>query len=82
MWSLSEEIYESKKQALEAGDEVVTKQIGHGKDIMSILSAFFYMYSIRLIANFLLVKGNMNAREDKLDEKEVIAQVRFTHPPQ
>ncbi|KAK7458143.1 hypothetical protein VKT23_010051 [Stygiomarasmius scandens] len=58
MWSLSEEIYESKKQALEAGDEVVTKQIGHGKDIMSIL-----------------MKGNMNAREDKLDEKEAIAQM-------
>ncbi|KAK7466377.1 hypothetical protein VKT23_005101 [Stygiomarasmius scandens] len=58
MWSLSEEIYESKKQALAAGDEVVTKQIGRGKDIMSIL-----------------MKGNMSASEDKLDEKEVIAQM-------
>ncbi|KAK7466378.1 hypothetical protein VKT23_005102 [Stygiomarasmius scandens] len=58
MWSLSEEIYESKKQALAAGNEAVTKQIGRGKDIMSIL-----------------MKGNMSASEDKLDEKEVIAQM-------
>ncbi|KAK7466380.1 hypothetical protein VKT23_005103 [Stygiomarasmius scandens] len=58
MWSLSEEIYEGKKQALAAGDEVVIKQIGRGKDIMSIL-----------------MKGNMSASEDKLDEKEVIAQI-------
>ncbi|THV06349.1 cytochrome P450 [Dendrothele bispora CBS 962.96] len=58
MWGLSEEIYESKKQALAAGDEAVTQQVGHGKDIMSIL-----------------MRGNMNADDDKLDEKEVIAQV-------
>lgn len=31
-------IYEQKKRALEEGDESVTKQIGEGKDIMSILS--------------------------------------------
>jgi len=38
MWALSEEIYESKKQALAEGDEAVMNQIGHGRDIMSILS--------------------------------------------
>ena len=32
------EIYESKKRALAEGDEAVEKQIGEGKDIMSILS--------------------------------------------
>ncbi|THU97768.1 cytochrome P450 [Dendrothele bispora CBS 962.96] len=58
MWGLSEEIYESKKQALAAGDEVVTQQVGRGKDIMSIL-----------------MRGNMNAGDDRLDEKEVIAQM-------
>ncbi|THU90950.1 cytochrome P450 [Dendrothele bispora CBS 962.96] len=58
MWSLSEEIYESKKQALAQGDETVVQQIGRGKDIMSIL-----------------MRGNLNAAEDKLDEKEIIAQM-------
>ena len=33
------EIFEAKKKALEEGDEAVTRQIGKGKDFMSILSA-------------------------------------------
>ena len=33
------EIYEEKKRALEEGDEAVTRQVGEGKDIMSILRA-------------------------------------------
>ena len=36
----SVEIFEAKKKALVAGDEAVTEQIGQGKDIMSILSAY------------------------------------------
>jgi hypothetical protein len=35
------EIFERKKTALEKGDEAVTQQIGKGKDIMSILSAYY-----------------------------------------
>jgi hypothetical protein len=35
------EIFEKKKKALEEGDEAVTQQIGKGKDIMSILSAYY-----------------------------------------
>jgi hypothetical protein len=34
----SVEIINSKKRALEDGDEAVAKQIGQGKDILSILS--------------------------------------------
>ena len=37
----SVEIFEGKKKALEEGDETVTQQIGQGKDIMSILSAYW-----------------------------------------
>jgi len=33
----SQEIYRSKKQALQDGDEAVHRQIGEGKDIMSVL---------------------------------------------
>ena len=36
----SVEIYRGKVRALELGDEAVAKQVGEGKDIMSILSPF------------------------------------------
>ena len=36
----STEIYQAKKRALEQGDQALAMQIGEGKDIMSILSAF------------------------------------------
>ena len=36
----SVDIFETKKKALEAGDEAVTEQVGRCKDIMSILSAY------------------------------------------
>ena len=36
----STEVFEQKKKALQAGDEAVTKQVGEGKDIMSILCEF------------------------------------------
>ncbi len=44
----SVEIYEEKKRALEEGDEKVTRQIGEGKDIMSILSKCRYVVSPQL----------------------------------
>ena len=34
------EIYEEKKRALAQGDEAVTRQVGEGKDIMSILRTY------------------------------------------
>lgn len=40
MQSTSEEIFAIKKEALAAGDEAVSRQVGQGKDIMSILSEF------------------------------------------
>ena len=39
------EIINSKKRALEDGDEAVAKQIGQGKDILSILSRAFLVYA-------------------------------------
>lgn len=38
MYNLGAEIFDSKKLALEKGDEVVAQQIGRGKDLISILS--------------------------------------------
>jgi hypothetical protein len=36
------EVYETKRKALEEGDEVVERQLAKGKDIMSILSACLF----------------------------------------
>ncbi|KAH9482227.1 Cytochrome P450 monooxygenase 91 [Psilocybe cubensis] len=58
-YSTSLEVYESKKKALYAGDELVTKQIGQGKDILSIL--------MRANLNA--------SNEDKLPEDEIIGQI-------
>ena len=38
MWANSKEIYSQKLEALRSGDEAVTKQVGQGKDILSLLS--------------------------------------------
>ncbi|KAL1743130.1 cytochrome P450 [Schizophyllum fasciatum] len=37
MWETSKEIYSQKLEALRAGDAIVSKQIGQGKDILSLL---------------------------------------------
>ena len=39
-------IYEAKKAALARGDEAVTRQIGEGKDLMSILSTPTSLYEL------------------------------------
>ncbi|KAE9391070.1 cytochrome P450 [Gymnopus androsaceus JB14] len=76
-WKAIHEVYEEKKRALEEGDEAVTRQLGQGKDILSILSTDL---SLELVLSSLLidflVKDNVNAgAEDKLDEDEIIAQM-------
>ena len=40
LWQKSTEVYQAKKLALEQGDEAVTRQLGEGKDIMSILRMY------------------------------------------
>ncbi|KAJ3813616.1 cytochrome P450, partial [Lentinula aff. lateritia] len=59
MHELSVEIYEEKKRAFEEGDEAVVRQIGKGKDLLSI------MMKENMKAN----------DEDKLEEAEIIAQM-------
>lgn len=74
MYSLGTEIFESKKLALERGDEVVAQQIGSGKDLLSVLSKFGLQNGQnRLIPT---VKENMKASdEDQLRDSELISQV-------
>lgn len=40
MHEISVEIYHEKKRALEEGDEAVVRQIGQGKDLLSILCEY------------------------------------------
>lgn len=74
----SVEIYESKKGALEKGDDEVVQQIGEGKDIMSVLStATIYPPSyVQGRADWLQVKANKAASvEDCLTDEELIGQM-------
>lgn len=71
------EILETKKKALEEGDEAVTQQIGQGKDIMSILSSYHLLLWHR--CNWLIscvVRANMSASEDdRLSTEELLGQM-------
>ncbi|KAJ4495167.1 cytochrome P450 [Lentinula edodes] len=58
MHELSVEVYEEKKCAFEEGDEAVVKQIGKGKDLLSIM----------------MKENRKADSEDKLEEAEIIAQ--------
>lgn len=49
----STDIYELKKKALAEGDEALAKQVGRGKDILSILRMFY----------FILFPGNMYTKD-------------------
>jgi hypothetical protein len=40
MWSTSEEVIGSKRRAMKQGDETVARQVGGGKDIISILGKY------------------------------------------
>ncbi|KAJ3889725.1 cytochrome P450 [Lentinula edodes] len=59
MHDLSVEIYKEKRRALEEGDEAVVKQIGKGKDLLSIM----------------MKENMKADDEDKLEETEIIAQM-------
>ena len=71
------EIFEGKKKALEEGDEAVTKQIGQGNDIMSILSTYdlplWYKWSWPIAY---AVRANLSAsEEDRLSKEELLGQM-------
>lgn len=74
MHNTSVEIIEGKKKALEQGDEAVSRQVGQGKDIISILSSS--CKSCFILPNFVSVRANMSASdEDRLSDKELLGQV-------
>ncbi|KAJ3995867.1 cytochrome P450 [Lentinula boryana] len=61
MHELSVDIYKEKKRALEEGDEAVVRQIGNGKDLLSIM----------------VRENMKADSEDKLEEAEIVAQCKW-----
>jgi hypothetical protein len=45
MNAITKEIYDAKKRLLESGDSATVKQVGDGKDIISLLSASIELHS-------------------------------------
>ena len=75
MSNVGGEIFESKKLALEKGDEAVAQQIGRGKDLISILSEIFKVHRLSSLI-VITVKENMKASdEDRLEDSELLSQV-------
>lgn len=71
-------ILNSKKKALEEGEEAAVKQVGKGKDIISILSQYsaLEIYTEAYFVFSRTVKANMEASEaDRLPESDVLGQV-------
>ncbi|KAH9944870.1 cytochrome P450, partial [Amylocystis lapponica] len=59
IWDVASSLFDAKKRALEKGDEAVLKQVGEGKDIMSIL----------MKANM------NASEDDRLADSELVAQM-------
>ena len=74
MWRTSNEIYAQKKAALAAGDDAVAKQVGHGRDILSLLSTSLSLSHDDLRVLMITVRANMKS-EDPLDEQELLGQM-------
>jgi hypothetical protein len=73
----SVEIYEAKKHAFQQGNEELAAQIEEGKDVISILSTPIYFPSSQVLTKFSLVRANMMAsEEEKLSDKELLAQIK------
>lgn len=81
MQKTSEDIVAQKREALAAGEDSVVRQMGAGKDIMSILCEFLgcqICLNLFRIRYLLSVRANMAADEkDRLTEVELIGQMRW-----
>jgi hypothetical protein len=73
------DILQSKRAALQQGDEAVLKQVGRGKDIMSLLCMYFNLSLVSLMTTHpISVRANMGAKEeDRLPESELIAHITY-----
>lgn len=74
-------VYEAKKRLLESGDDLTAKQVGEGKDLISLLSmcsTAMSMFSPMTLMWPLIVQGKAAVSEDdRLSEEEVVAQMMY-----
>ena len=77
IWKTAEEVLQSKRAALAAGDEAVSAQIGEGKDIISVLRVSKLSHLLRtMILTFTVVRSQMSAaEEDKMSDKELLGHM-------
>ena len=78
MHQTSVDIFEQKKAALRLGEESVVKQVGMGKDIMSILCEYLKIFSLSTInQNDFPVRANLEVEDDeRLPESELLGQMK------
>lgn len=73
MSNSTQNILNGKKEAMERGDEAVLEQIGHGKDLMSLLSE---SHDVRIFMLIFAVRANESVKQDeKLPEEELLGQM-------
>ena len=77
IWKTADEVLQSKRAALAAGDEAVSAQIGEGKDIISVLRVSKLSHLLRtMILTFTVVRSQMSAaEEDKMSDKELLGHM-------
>ena len=77
IWKTAEEVLQSKRAALAAGDEAVSARIGEGKDIISVLRVSKLSHLLRtMILTFTVVRSQMSAaEEDKMSDKELLGHM-------
>jgi hypothetical protein len=76
MHNTSVEIIKSRKMALEEGKEAMDRQVGRGKDIISILCEILLLLSFTSSTDATTVQANEQAEtQDRLSDEEVLAQI-------
>jgi len=76
MHANARDIYETKKRLLESGDSATVKQVGDGKDIISLLSTSIEPYFTTAGLTYTEVQANAVASEEgQLSEEELLAQM-------
>lgn len=80
MHATSVDVIESKKRAMKEGDEAIMRQVGKGKDIMSILRALtfivIFLPADTNVVHSCVVRANTTAsEEDRMTDEELFGQV-------
>ena len=71
-------IYETKRRLLELDDDTTVKQVGEGRDIISILSTYDTTpFSRRLTWRFLVRASAAESDGDRLSKEELLAQMVY-----